>query len=167
MLQGSRRQSLLRWLSGFFFFLKDSTECQWESGEPFMPPVDLGMPRYTPISPVSNLASHVFRPNARWRQWQKFQLKRPTLWCLCRKTNKIYIYINIYVPGLFRRRKCHEKLPRFHRHAPSLIVFSLSKQMGKEECVCRQNIWVKTDRLSACAYGRRNVLLWRNWACCR
>lgn len=30
----------------------DSSECQWESSELFMLPVDLGTPRYTPISPA-------------------------------------------------------------------------------------------------------------------
>lgn len=30
----------------------DSSECQWESRELFMLPVDLGTPRYTPIRPA-------------------------------------------------------------------------------------------------------------------
>lgn len=60
MLQGSRRYSLsLVGYSTLFpkkesSFKKktamDSSECQWESSKLFMLPVDLGTPRYTPIS---------------------------------------------------------------------------------------------------------------------
>lgn len=38
----------------------DSSECQWESSELFMLPVDLGTPRYTPISPAAaSAATHL------------------------------------------------------------------------------------------------------------
>lgn len=38
----------------------DSSECQWESSKLFILPVDLGMPRYTPISLVPALpATHL------------------------------------------------------------------------------------------------------------
>lgn len=60
----------------------------------------------------------------------------------------------IYVPRLFRRRKGHEKLPRFHRQGPSIIIFSLSKQMGRKKkkksvYVGRIFEWRQTDE--ACA----------------
>lgn len=63
----------------------DSSECQWDSSELFMLPVDLGMPRYTPISPSPGLASQpltrslthslVCHSIARWRQRQKVPIK--------------------------------------------------------------------------------------------
>lgn len=73
MLQGKRRYSLsLVGYSRLFFskerilFKKkkktamDSSECQWESSELFMLPVDLGTPRYTPISPApASPATHL------------------------------------------------------------------------------------------------------------
>ena len=106
----------------------DSSECQWESSKPFILPVDLGMPRYTPISPVPALpATHLSAIPVQDGASDNIPIKYPFVMSVQKKKKKKKHKKNKHQAFSIAEEMIQQKLPKFRGQATYLESFLSTK----------------------------------------